>query len=59
MNEYNLTPNEIEDVLDALENMLAWTANASHATDEKFRAAREAAHLVWQKSITKIDSNKE
>ena len=55
----NLTPNEIEDVLDALENMIAWTANAPHATEESFRAAREAAHLVWQNAVTKIDSNKE
>lgn len=54
----NLTPNEVEGILDALENMLAWTASAPHATEDEFRAAREAARLVWQSAVTKIDSNK-
>jgi len=54
----NLTPDEVEDVLDALENMIAWTARVRQPTEQDqldFIDIREKAHEVYRTSVAVID----
>ena len=58
MTARNLTPDEVEAVLDALENMIAWTQNVGFATAREqrdFFEARYSAHEVWSRSVHIID----
>jgi len=54
----NLTPDEVEDVLDALENMIAWTARVRQPTESgqmEFIYVRAEAQEVYRKSVQIID----
>ena len=58
----NLTPDEVERVLDALEDMIAWTQNAGFATAREqrdFFEVRHRAHKVWSQSVHIIDDEDE
>jgi len=54
----NLTPAEVEDVLAALENMIAWTTRVRLPTEDDqwdFVNIRDSAHVVYSRSIRTID----
>jgi len=54
----NLTPAEVEEVLDALENLIAWTARVRLPEDDDqwdFVNIRNSAHALWLRSVRIID----
>jgi hypothetical protein len=54
----NLTPDEVEQVLDVLENMIAWTARVRQPSEQEqldFIDIRENAHEVYRTSVAIID----
>ena len=54
----NLTPAEVQEVLDVLENMIAWTARIRQPTEQEqmsFVNIREKARAVWAMSVQTID----
>jgi len=54
----NLNPAEVEEVLDALENLIAWTARVRLPEDDDqwdFVNVRNSAHEVWARSVRIID----
>ena len=58
MSGRNLTIDEVEAVLDALENMIAWTARVRQPTEQDqldFIDIREKAHEVYRTSVAVID----
>lgn len=58
MSGRNLTPDEVEAVLDVLENMIAWTARVRLPTEQdqfNFIDIRDEAYAVYRKSIAIID----
>lgn len=58
MSGRNLTPDEVEAVLDVLENMIAWTARVRQPTEQDqldFIDIREKAHEVYRTSVGIID----
>lgn len=63
MNGRNLTPDEVEDILDKLENLIAITAMVNPegfenpADWEIFAEHRDAAGEVWSKSARIIDGD--
>lgn len=60
MSGRNLTPDEVEAVLDVLENMIAWTARVRQPTEQEqliFIDIRDEAHKVWSESVRTIDGN--
>lgn len=60
MSGRNLTPDEVEAVLDVLENMIAWTQNVGFASvreQRDFFEVRHRAHKVWSESVRTIDGN--
>ena len=56
----NLTPDEVEKVLYALENMIAWTTRVRQPNEQSqldFIDVRERAHEVYRTSVAIIDGN--
>lgn len=51
----HLTIEEVENVLDALENMVVWTNPNNNLQSEEFKSVRDAAWEVWRKSVRIID----
>lgn len=54
----NLTPAEVEEVLDTLENLIAWTARVDLPEEDDqwdFINIRNHAHVVWLRSVRTID----
>ena len=54
----NLNPAEVEEVLAALENMIAWTARVRLPTEDDqwdFINMRDSAHVVYSRSVRTID----
>lgn len=51
----HLTIEEVENVLDALENMVVWTNPNNNLQSEEFKSVRGAAWEVWRKSVRIID----
>lgn len=53
--ETKLTEDDIDNLMGALENMIAWTANPKHAGTLDFIDARDRAAAVLSAAINKID----